>query len=82
LAERQASSDLKTAQHIKRRARDRVGLRLRPKAAIPSTTAVARGQQGLQTKTAGLCSPAQTADKPVDIFGGFVFWTLVVLVGF
>jgi hypothetical protein len=24
----------------------------------------------------------QTADKPVDIFGGFVFWTLVVLVGF
>jgi hypothetical protein len=25
---------------------------------------------------------AQTADKPVDIFGGFVFWTLVVLVGF
>jgi len=35
------------------------------------------------TKGAGPVTPAlQTADKPVDIFGGFVFWTLVVLVGF
>jgi hypothetical protein len=37
-------------------------------------------QQALQK-----CPPQgghQTADKPVDIFGGFVFWTLVVLVGF
>jgi hypothetical protein len=32
-------------------------------------------------KKTGRC-PVQTADKPVDIFGGFVFWTLVVLVGF
>jgi|UPI0003614AD1 hypothetical protein len=35
------------------------------------------------TKGEGPVTPAlQTADKPVDIFGGFVFWTLVVLVGF